>query len=197
MLFASSVFPQKSGMIHVSASYDATLKIWDLLRGTEVRTLSGPPQPFYAVAVTPDGRWAISGSVKILSVWDLEHGVEVRTLKGHTAEVSAVAVTPDGRQAISASNDYTLKVWDLEHGVEVRTLKGHTDFVRAAVVPNSQLAISASWDTSIRVWNLEFGKVIARFNGDDRLFTCSTALDQGIIAAGSASGQIHILQLER
>jgi WD40 repeat protein len=80
-----------------------------------------------AVAVTPDGRRAISASEdRTLKVWDLSSGEAERTLAGHSGLVNAVAVTPDGRRAISASEDGTLKVWDLSSGEAERTLAGHT-----------------------------------------------------------------------
>jgi WD40 repeat protein len=45
-----------------------------------------------ALAVTPDGRLAISASNdKTLKVWNLKSGRELRTLKGHPREVTAVA----------------------------------------------------------------------------------------------------------
>ncbi len=80
------------------------------------------------VAVTADGRWAVSASAdQTLKVWDLGSGQLVRTLEGHTNWVNGVAVTADGRWAVSASWDQTLKVWDLGSGQLVRTLEGHTD----------------------------------------------------------------------
>ncbi len=79
------------------------------------------------MAVTADGRWAVSASRdKTLKVWDLGSGQLVRTLEGHTNVVTGVAVTADGRWAVSASEDETLKVWDLDSGQLVRTLEGHT-----------------------------------------------------------------------
>ena len=80
-----------------------------------LRTLAGHSGSVNGVAVTPDGRRAVSASAdKTLKVWDLETGAELRTLAGHSDRVNGVAVTPDGRRAVSASEDNTLKVWDLE-----------------------------------------------------------------------------------
>ena len=70
-----------------------------------------------ALAVTPDGRRAISASAdQTVQVWDLEAAQLVRTLEGHTDWVTGVAITPDGQRAISGSVDGTLRVWNLESG---------------------------------------------------------------------------------
>ena len=96
--------------------------------GPLLRTLAGHADVVMAVAVTPDGRQAVSASQdRTLKVWDLASGAELRTLAGHAEWVTAVAVTPDGRQAVSASQDRTLKVWDLASGAELRTLAGHAE----------------------------------------------------------------------
>jgi hypothetical protein len=80
--------------------------------------MKGHSASVYGVAVTPDGKRAVSASRdKTLKVWDLDTGRALRTLEGHSASVSGVAVTPDGKRAVSASEDNTLKVWDLETGL--------------------------------------------------------------------------------
>jgi WD40 repeat protein len=106
----------------VSASWDQTLKVWDLDSGRELRTLVGHSRSVSGVAVTPDGKRAVSASFdNALKVWDLDSGRELRTLEGHLDSVNGVAVTPDGKRAVSASSDKTLKVWDLESGAVVAT----------------------------------------------------------------------------
>ena len=46
----------------VSASWDTTLKVWDLERGEVLRTLEGHSNVVAAVALTPDGKRAVSAS---------------------------------------------------------------------------------------------------------------------------------------
>ena len=139
--------------------------------GPLLRTLAGHTETVWAVAVTPDGRRAVSGSRdNTLKVWDLESGQDVseaaRTLKGHTDYVYAAAVTPDGRRAVSASKDMTLKVWDLESGVELDTLEGHTGSVGAvAVTPDGRRAVSVSEDNTLKVWDLESGQELDTLEG--------------------------------
>jgi WD40 repeat protein len=138
--------------------------------GPLLRTLTGHTDVVMAVAVTPDGRRAVSASDdNTLRVWDLESGAELRTLTGHTNSVNAVAVTPDGRRAVSASDDNTLRVWDLESGEELRTLTGHTSSVSAvAVTPDGRRAVSASSQT-LKVWDLESGEELRTLTGHTNL----------------------------
>ena len=102
----------------------------ELPPGVSLRhTLTGHSELVFAVAVTGDGRRAVSASNDFtLKVWDLESGETLRTLEGHSGTVFAVALTRDGRRAVSASDDHTLKVWDLESGEALRTLKGHRNY---------------------------------------------------------------------
>jgi len=122
-------------------------------------TLEGHSDFVNAVAITPDGRAAVSASWdNILKVWDLNSGALRHSLKGHSDFVNAVAITPDGQSAVSASSDNTLKVWDLNSGALRHSLEGHSSSVTAVVItPNGQSAVSASSDNTLKVWDLNSG----------------------------------------
>ena len=87
----------------------------------ELRTPAGHAYRVNSVAVSADGRLALSGSSdSTVKVWDLRSGQELRTLAGHAYGVNSVAVSADGRLALSGSGDSPVKVWDLTSGQELR-----------------------------------------------------------------------------
>jgi Caspase domain/WD domain, G-beta repeat len=119
------------------------------------------------VAITPDGRRALSSSKdKTLKLWDLDSGQELRTFSGHSDSVNAVAITPDGRRALSGSWDNTLKLWDLDSGQELRTFSGHSHSVNAiAITPDGRHSLSGSIDKTLRLWDLDSGRGLRTFSG--------------------------------
>jgi WD40 repeat protein len=161
----TSVALTADGKRAVSASYDGTLKLWDLEGGRALRTFKGHSGWVTAVALTVDGKYAVSASFdKTMRLWDLESGRELRTFKGHTDLVRSIALTPDGRLVVSASDDKTLKLWDLDSARQLRTLEGHTDWVRAVAVDRKR-AVSASDDGTLKLWDLESGHELRTFDG--------------------------------
>jgi WD40 repeat protein len=137
------------------AALDGTrLQLWDVASGKAIRTLEvralsprqrgrelgfgvkrfapgqlhGHMDRVNTVALTPDGRRAVSGSVdRTLRVWDLETGEILHTLRGHTFCVNAVSVTLDGCRAVSAALDHTVRLWDLESGKDIATFTGDSE----------------------------------------------------------------------
>ncbi|HEY9694275.1 MAG TPA: hypothetical protein V6D15_18895 [Oculatellaceae cyanobacterium] len=166
--------------------------------GNLLRTLTGHNDSVEAVAITPDGKSAVSGSSDFtLKVWDLQTGKEISTLNGHNAWVRAVAITPDGKSAVSGSSDNTLKVWDLQTGKEISTLTGHNASVQAvAITPDGKRAVSGSRDNTLKVWDLQTRKEISTFIDDSPIWCCAVSPDGLTIVAGEQSGRVHFLRLE-
>jgi WD40 repeat protein len=129
-----------------------------------LRTLRGHTNRVTALAISADGRRAISGSADTtVRIWDLDSGRMLRTLRGHTAEISFLILTADGRRAISTSEDQTLRVWDLESGREVRLVpigEGTSNIKAVVTDAYGRIAVVLSTPNQDRldVWNLESGQ---------------------------------------
>jgi WD40 repeat protein/serine/threonine protein kinase len=76
--------------------------------------LYGHTDDLTAVCVSPDGRWALTGSKDHTArLWDLDRGRCARTLTGHAGTVASLSFSPDGHRALTASADGTVRLWDL------------------------------------------------------------------------------------
>jgi WD40 repeat protein len=90
------------------------VSIWDLATGREACPIFGHNEDIPALAVSPDGRRLLCGSVaQTVRLWDLETAEELSCFIGHEGEVSAVAFSSDGRMALSGGEDRTVRLWGL------------------------------------------------------------------------------------
>jgi WD40 repeat protein len=192
---------------HAVSTFDLTLKAWDVetgrellsreaklgsllgLTGPEPQSLEGHSAPVYGLAVSADGRRAVTASQDAtLKVWDVSTGVEP-TLEGHLNEVLCVAVSANGRRAVSASEDGALKVWDVETGqVLLSTSAYHLDYhhkiVGLAVSADGQRAVSA-FDGMLKVWDVDSGRELRTL--EISYFYCDGELFRGSGRSVSAS----------
>jgi cytochrome c len=120
--------------------------------------LRGHGGPVRALAISPDGTLAISGSFDTSAIrWSLERNAAVEVLRFHEGAVNAVAYLPDGRVA-TAGEDGRIALWRTGEPQPVTVLTGHTaPVVALAVSPDGQTLASASWDHSARLWPLDGG----------------------------------------
>jgi WD40 repeat protein len=157
-----------------SASWDGTVKVWDVQSGQEVLTLRGHRGWVSGVAFSPDGRrLASAGGVTVgpgeVKVWDAQTGQEVLTFQGHAGSVLGVAFSPDGHRLASASWD-GVKVWDAQSGQEVLTLRDHRGWVSGvAFSPDGRRLASAGGADrepgDVKVWDAQTGREIRTLKG--------------------------------
>jgi WD40 repeat protein len=143
---------------------DKTLRLWDVGTGRLLRTFEGHARGVTSVALSSDGRSALSGSFdETVKLWDVATGRLLRTFEGHLGVALTVAFSADGRNALSGSSDRTLKLWDVATGRLLRTFEGHSSQVRSvAFSPDARRALSGSMDGTVRFWSLETGREIVQ-----------------------------------
>ena len=162
-----SVVFSPDGTMLASASYDETIKLWDVESREEIATLEGHTDWVRSVVFSPDGTLLASASWdNTVKLWDGATRAEIATLKGHTEAVSSVVFSPDGTRLASASRDNTVKLWDVASRAEIATLEGHTSWVNSVVFsPDGTRLASGSDDETIKLWDGATGRNIASFYG--------------------------------
>ncbi|KAF3815769.1 hypothetical protein GH733_016308 [Mirounga leonina] len=62
-----------SNIMLASASFDSTVRLWDVERGVCIHTLTKHQEPVYSVAFSPDGKYLASGSFdKCVHIWNTQ-----------------------------------------------------------------------------------------------------------------------------
>jgi serine/threonine protein kinase/tricorn protease-like protein len=177
---------------------DAERLLWLALQKFRGTRLIGHERAVNCVAVTPDGRHAVSGSSDMtLRVWDLASAEEVRSFTGHQTPVLSAAVTPDGQYVVSGSGDKTVRLWELATGKEVRRFTGHESWVRSlAVTPDGKYVVSGSDDKTVRLWDLATGKEVRRFTGhEEPVNSVAVTPDGKYVVSGSEDKTVRLWEL--
>jgi WD40 repeat protein len=96
--------------------------VYSLSRRAIVQTLKGHLNPVRAMALSPDGRLALTaggkkGEPAEVLVWSLFSGRYIQALPGHKGVCEAVAISPDGKRLATAAED-GVRLFELERGKE-------------------------------------------------------------------------------
>lgn len=158
----------------------------------DFRLLAGHGGPIHDIAVSDDGRHALTASFdNSVGFWDLESEA-VFWLEGHEAAVKSAIFLPEG-QAASGGDDFAVHIWDLASGESLARLEQHRGQIAAlAVSPDGSLLASASWDGTIGLWNLAEKAPVATLEGHrGAVNDVAFSPDGATLYSGSADGTIR------
>lgn len=157
--------------------------------------LKGHASHVNAVALSADGRLAVSGSAdETVRVWDLNAGTWVTALEGHNGSVRGVALSADGRLAVSGADDWTVRVWDLDVGTWVAAFEAHTGVVwGVALSADGRRAVSGSEDRTLRVWDIGAGTCVAVLEGhEEAVLSVALSSDGRRAVSGADDGTLRV-----
>ncbi|MSP14250.1 MAG: NACHT domain-containing protein [Chloroflexi bacterium] len=143
------------------------IKLWDLRRSAELRTIDHPHGVF-GLAFSPDGlRLASGGDDGQTTIWHPATGRVVARLKDDDW-VTRMAFNPAGDLLAVPGFGGTIRLWETATWRLVRTLRGHTGQVwEVAFSRDGANLISAGEDMTIRRWDINVPSPMATWKGHD------------------------------
>lgn len=184
----------------VSAGRDTSIRIWEVLVGTCLRTIRTGGEWIRDLAPSHEGGHLISaGKDNAPTIWETSSGRLKAVLLGHDNTVECCAFAPPTSFSnfatlvsidsvnfkssseirgstflATGSRDKTIKLWN-DRGILIKTLIGHDCWVRGlAFHPGGRYLISVGEDATLRCWDLsDDAKLVKTIDGlSDCFVTC-------------------------
>ncbi|KAJ5884437.1 E3 ubiquitin ligase complex SCF subunit sconB [Penicillium tannophilum] len=146
--------------ILMTGSYDATIKIWDMETGEELRTLRGHSAGVRCLQF--DDTKLITGSLdRSIRVWNWRTGECISKYNGHSGAV--IALHFDSTLLASASVDHTVKIWNFKD--KSTFVLPHPEGVNGVKIDTaSRTVLTACDDGAARLWDLDTKTCIRVFH---------------------------------
>jgi guanine nucleotide-binding protein subunit beta-2-like 1 protein len=163
--FVQDVAVSSDGQFGLTASWDKSLRLWELKSGNTVRKFLGHKKDVTSVAFSPDNRQIVSGGRdNMLKMWntlgECKYTIEN---EGHKDWVSCVRFSPAMQSPLIVSGgwDNVVKVWSLAEFRCQHTLSGHKGHVTGvSVSPDGSLCASSGKDGVAKLWDLSRGEIL-------------------------------------
>jgi WD40 repeat protein len=174
----------------VSASFDRTLRVWDIASGTCTAVLEGHPEWVLGVVLV-DGNGAVSWDSKTLRRWDLATGTcawSVPTGK-HLWRVAAL----DGDRLVCTGDGGAVAVVRTSAPPDFAFVAAHGAEIYALEVDGDRV-LTTSADRTVALWRVT-GTALelrARWHGREVTHACFTG--DGRIAYSDSHGEVVVLE---
>jgi WD40 repeat protein len=194
-VFAVAIRPDGAQL--ASASFDQTVRLWNLGVGTLDGVFRGHSDFVYSLSYTTDGRALLSAAkdrtIKRINTRSFK---EERTFSEHNEEVLAVAAHPDGKRFVSSGAEPQIRWWSGDGDRSQSRRSGHSGSVhQLAFSGDGRWLISSGSDKTLRLWNGLTGAPVKQLPAFDWQYAAAISDDGERAACGGCDGFVRLWSL--
>jgi len=200
--FISDVCISSDRQYALSASWDSTLRLWNLKTGDTAKRFVGHKKDVLSAAFSPDNKKIVSSSrdhtINVFNTIGISHHVMNEATNGHTDWVTCVRFSPNVEEPVmvSAGRDKLVKVWEMTNFTLKNTLKGHKSYVNAVTIsPDGSLCASGGKDGVAMLWDLNEGKSLSSLDAGGEIYALCFSPNRYWLC-GAVGSSIKIWDLE-
>jgi len=190
-----------------TCSWDVSIKIWNILQGVCVHTLTGH-QVVVTCIIEAKNSLLISGSWdKTIRIWDLNSKDSIssplkviKNDKQSTIMYHSLCLIDDNTFAAGSCNDiniYEMNYLPSFYVTLENQFTGHTNWVNSTLfIKERQILISVSYDETCKAWNIKSGECLKTFVGHTEKIFGLIALSETLFVTSSRDGDIMFWDID-
>ncbi|PFH50809.1 hypothetical protein AMATHDRAFT_60457 [Amanita thiersii Skay4041] len=178
----------------LSASADATARLWSMDTFTNVVAFRGHENPVWDVKWSPMGIYfATASRDRTARLWSTDRVSCLRVYAGHLSDVDCVQFHPNSLYLATGSSDWTARLWDVQRGSCVRVFIGHQGAVTSlAISPDGRYLASSGEDLAINLWDIASGKRIKKMTGHTAsIYSLAFSAESTLLVSGGADWTVR------
>jgi WD40 repeat protein/serine/threonine protein kinase len=196
--WVSNVDFAPDGKTLASASFDGTMRLWDMRINSfpQISVIRHGRGGFLAM-FTPDGRTlATTGRDRYVRFWDVSNLSLPVCLPDPIEEAGwtwAMAFSPDGKFLAAGENSAT-RFWDLATRTVAETLSGQATMANAvAFSPDGRKFASGGEDTNISLWDVAQPSHQLTLRGHSKdVYSVAFSRDGNVLVSGARDGTVKL-----
>jgi pleiotropic regulator 1 len=144
----------------VTSSYDNTVKLWDLVAGRAMTTMTQHKKAVRALASSDKELTFLSGAADNVKKWQVRDGKFLQNFSGHNAIINSLATNSDG-VAVSGGDNGSMHLWDYDTGhcfqkettkVQPGSLSVEAGILASTFDHSGSRLVTCEADKSIKIW---------------------------------------------
>jgi len=161
---------------------DGRILVWDVEKGTQLKSLSGVDMSAGKAQFLPDGHRLVGRDHENVLLWDIAGIYDARELKSTIPcdeQIGAPLVSPDRKLLAFHLPDFTIRLIDALSGLEKLSLAGAESAITSVRwFPDAKRIAAASKDGAIRIWDVATGEALHCLRGHGSLKSTIGEKDQ-------------------